>query len=102
MTNQKRITVRCWNKPACGRAYSWLATFTGRPTLLIACPFCGAEAVVQLNPYQTPVPELFAGEDAPLTLDALRLPDELPSEPRPPADAGPATTGPDTAPETRP
>ena len=83
MSDKKRITVRCWNAPACGREYSWLATFDGRPTLLIECPFCGAEAVVPLDPFVTSVRNNLAGDGAPLTLDVLTLPDVVPSEPRP-------------------
>jgi hypothetical protein len=83
MTDKKRITNRCWNKPDCGRDYSLLKEFDGQPTFLIACPFCGAEAVVRLDPYVSPVREIYAGGDAPLTLDVLNLPDVLPSEPRP-------------------
>lgn len=93
MTDKKRITIRCWNGPTCGRDYSWLATFTGRPTLFIACPFCGAEAVVRLNPFLPPETRVYgsvavratppdAGERR-YTLDRLALPDVVPSEPRP-------------------
>lgn len=96
MSNKKRITIRCWNTPDCGREYSWLATFDGRPTLLIACSFCGAEAIVRLNPYASPVMNNFAWMDSQgrsaanaaqttYTLDRLNLPDVVPSEPRPPA-----------------
>jgi len=83
MENKKRITIRCWNAPACGREYSWLATFDGRPTLLIACPFCGKEAVVRLNPYETPERIISAGDEDAFTLRTLNLPDVVPSEQRP-------------------
>ncbi len=86
MSDKKRITIRCWNAPACGREYSWLATFDGRPTLLIACPFCGKEAVVRLNPYETPEQIIAAGDGDAFTLRTLNLPDVVPSEPRPPDD----------------
>lgn len=98
MSNKKRITIRCWNTPDCGREYSWLATFDGRPTLLIACSFCGAEAKVELKPYAAPVMDTFAwmgsqgrsttnaAAQTTYTLDRLKLPDVVPSEPRPPSE----------------
>lgn len=83
MTDKKRLTIRCWNPDCPHPEYTWLATFDGRPTLLIACPFCGAEAVIRLDPYVTPLREPYAGDERPpLALSNLSLPDVLPSEPR--------------------
>jgi hypothetical protein len=95
MSDKKRITIRCWNDKECGHEYTWLATFDGAAELFIACPFCGAEAVVRLGPYAPPpVVNVYTGDspappdaakpeaaEAAYTLDRLALPDVLPSEP---------------------
>lgn len=82
--NQKRIPIRCWNQAECGREYTLLATFAAdQPVLLVACPFCGQEAEVDLAPYRSPVWSRYAGEGGEAyTLAALTLPDVLPSRPR--------------------
>lgn len=100
MTDKKRITIRCWNGPTCGREYSWLATFSGEPTLFIACPFCGAEATVPLDPFLPPETHVYGGDartattpaagERRYTFDRLALPDVVPSQPRPPSEPRPA------------
>ena len=60
--NQKRIPIRCWNQAECGREYTQLVTFANQPVLLVACPFCGQEAEVDLAPYRSPVWSRYAGE----------------------------------------
>ena len=82
--DKKRIAIRCWNQPACGRQYTLLATFAAdQPLLLVACPFCGQEAEVELDLYRSPVWNRQAGEGQQgYTLAALALPDVLPSRPR--------------------
>lgn len=84
--NQKRIIVHCWN---CDRDYSWLATFSGKPRLRVACPFCRAKSVIELDPYAVPVDNILAlsGADKSLTLERLNLPDVLPSAPAPDDDS---------------
>lgn len=87
MSDRKLITVRCWNSPACGRVYSWLAPLDSWE-LLIACPFCHEEALIRLAAHVRPDHVVMAGGDLPpLALEVLDLPDELPSEPRPPEEA---------------
>ena len=82
--DKKRIAIHCWNRPACGREYSLLATFAAdQPLLLVAGPFCGQEAEIDLAPYRSPVWNRHAGEGQPgYTLAVLALPDVLTSRPR--------------------
>lgn len=83
MTTRKRITIRCWNTAGgCGHDYTWLATLDTSLELLIACPYCGAEAVVRLAPYALTTHETLAGEPSALTFADLALPEVLGSEPR--------------------
>jgi hypothetical protein len=44
----ERLVFKCWN---CGRVYSLYREITKGQTLIVACPFCNAEAVVDLAPY---------------------------------------------------
>lgn len=84
MSDIKRVDITCWN---CKREYSLLREFKGQPTLNVHCPFCDKAGVVQLAPYESPVKDIYASEDAePFTLRALALPDVLPSEAPPPAE----------------
>jgi len=48
---KKRLTFKCWN---CQRTYSLLRELTGKEKLFAACPYCGAEAVVDLDAYASP------------------------------------------------
>lgn len=82
MDNTKRVKIACHQ---CGRDFSLLREFDGRPTFHLPCPFCGATNVVDLDPYRTQVHDIYAGNDAPpLTLEFLNLPDVLPGRaPRP-------------------
>ena len=88
--NKKRVAIRCHNAPPCGRDYTLLREFGGDASFFVACPYCGAAAVVDLDPYRSPERVIYAGEEArPFTLSALALPDVLPSRPpRPDETAG--------------
>jgi DNA-directed RNA polymerase subunit RPC12/RpoP len=54
VTMEKRITFKCWK---CGREYSLLQSLQDgeQPKLVVECPFCGSEGVVDLAPYRTSV-----------------------------------------------
>ena len=103
--DKKRVAIHCWNRPECGREYSLLATFAAdQPLLLVACPFCGQEAEVDLAPYRSPVWNRYAGEGGEAyTLAALTQPDVLPSRARSAASASSAANeGEGGAPEDTP
>lgn len=74
----KRFTFKCWN---CGKTYTLLREITKDQTLAVACPFCSAEGVVDLEPFRKKVKPVMRGEtesdDLPEMLD---LPDVLPTQ----------------------
>lgn len=47
---KKRLSFKCWN---CTRIYSLFKEISDEQKLIIACPFCNQEAVVDLNPFRT-------------------------------------------------
>ena len=80
---EKRFKFQCWN---CPRSYSLLREITEEMRLFTACPYCGAEAVVELEPYKKtdPVNVYRSGNDAEKSLvSSLDLPDVLPTEQTP-------------------
>lgn len=46
---KKRITLQCWH---CDEIYSLHREIHGRPKLIVECPFCEQEAVVDLAPFR--------------------------------------------------
>ena len=78
-----RLKFKCWNQD-CGREYSLLREVQGQPKLLVQCPFCDAEAEVDLAPCRSPVTPVYKGIDPPAEplAETLLLPDVLPTTPR--------------------
>lgn len=76
---EKRIKFRCWNKE-CRREYSLLKQIQGEPKLLVECPFCGAEGVVDLARWRTDTTAVMRGGEG--DIPGFRLPDVLPTRPR--------------------
>jgi len=77
----KRVKFKCWN---CDREYSLLRDAAGQPKLIVECPFCGAEAEVDLAPWRDQVMNIHKGQGASEQSlgDVLNLPDVLPTSPR--------------------
>ena len=48
----ERFTFECWN---CNRNYTLFREITEEQTLIVACPFCGKEGVVDLAPFRKKV-----------------------------------------------
>jgi hypothetical protein len=74
----KRFTFQCWN---CPNAYQLYRELDDTLKFLVACPFCGAEGVVDLAPFSTTVVNLHKGttEQIPQQEEIkLVLPDILP------------------------
>lgn len=74
----KRYTFRCWQ---CEETYELT-----RPEIIagqvigdLECPFCGAEAVFDPEPYHKPVVDAIRGDAADEAARALALPDVLPT-----------------------
>ncbi len=78
----KRIKFQCCNSD-CGREYSLLRDVIGQPQLIVECPFCGAEAEVDLAPYRSQAMSIQRGDGDEQSLgEILNLPDVLPTTPR--------------------
>ena len=58
---KKRLKFECWK---CTREYSLTLELEGKPKLNVACPFCEAEAVVELNPSKITVDEVYKSKKA--------------------------------------
>jgi DNA-directed RNA polymerase subunit RPC12/RpoP len=76
----KRFTFKCWN---CGKTYTLLREITKEQKLAVACPFCNAEGVVDLEPFLKKVKPVLrrdtenaSGNDL---LEELDLPEVLPT-----------------------
>ncbi|MCP4427642.1 MAG: hypothetical protein GY803_24425 [Chloroflexi bacterium] len=78
----RRLKFECYNID-CGREYSLLREVEGQPKLMVECPFCGAEAEVDLAPYRSPAVNIQRGDSGEQSLgEFLNLPDVLPTTPR--------------------
>jgi hypothetical protein len=81
----KRLQFQCWNCPE--TYYQDLATTTSivragdlkEQTLLVTCPYCGAEAVVELGPYHDRTKSVLRGEEDDPGAEEFQLPDILPT-----------------------
>ena len=58
---KKRLNFKCWN---CTRKYSLYREITIEQKIIVACPFCNEEAVVQLQPFKKEIISVFKGENA--------------------------------------
>ncbi len=76
-----RLTFKCWNEK-CKRTYSLFKEITDEQELIVACPFCRAEAVVRLDPFKQDKKSVFKGDgdDAQALGHAYHFPDVIPTE----------------------
>lgn len=70
-----RLNFRCWN---CKRDYGMTHEIDDKPTLIVACPYCEKEGVVDLDPYRTKTTVIFKGDD-PAVADGYDFPAVLPT-----------------------
>ncbi|MDD2922027.1 MAG: hypothetical protein PHQ36_07045 [Anaerolineales bacterium] len=74
---KERYTFKCWN---CEKTYTLLREITKEQTLTVACPYCSAEAVVDLEPFLKKVKPTLRGEEPPQDLgEELDLPEIFPT-----------------------
>jgi hypothetical protein len=80
---EKRIKLNCWH---CKRNYTLLKRLNvdEQPKLLLECPFCEREGVVDLAPYRSDVVEVFKNirdvtQDDGKVGQTLDLPETLPT-----------------------
>jgi len=78
----ERLKFKCWN-PDCKEEYSLLRQVEGARILLVKCPFCDAEAQVDLKPYESKARTIFRSGNVPEGRGkSLNLPDILPTTPQ--------------------
>ena len=85
-TTKQRFTFRCWN---CHKTYTLYREITKEQQLLVACPFCEKEAVVELAPFKREIKSTLKkvtlrgdGDDGESAGFEYDFPDELPTEER--------------------
>ena len=76
----QRLKFQCWNLD-CKEEYSLLRETEGVRILFVKCPFCGAEAQVDLKPYESKATTILRGGSAESQGKTLNLPDVLPTQP---------------------
>ena len=81
---KKRLEFKCWK---CQKTYELLREIgEGNPQLLVACPFCHAEGIVDLDPYREPIDTIYKGGSPQKAIAeemAYNLPAILPTKPKP-------------------
>ena len=77
---KKRLNFQCWN---CDRDYAMIRELDGKPQLIVACPYCEKEAVVDLKPFQTQVATVYrgGGEATSNVVEGYNFPDVIPTVP---------------------
>ena len=76
---KKRITLQCWN---CPKTYFYPVEITDQQEIIVRCPYCNAEAMVDLRPYSKnpKIVTVIRGENKDQKNEEdLRLPDILPT-----------------------
>ena len=80
---KKRLKFECWN---CGETYSLLRDLNGWPKIIVECPYCETEAVVDLAPARDAIVHVFQDGEA-ATWETLNLPEVIPTRRVTPSDA---------------
>jgi DNA-directed RNA polymerase subunit RPC12/RpoP len=57
---EKRLPFKCWN---CNRKYTLFKEITKEQELIVQCPYCEAEAVAKLKPYERKTKTVLRGDD---------------------------------------
>lgn len=76
---KKRLKFQCWN---CRKTYTLLREIEDLQKLIVACPYCNTDAVVDLDPFRKPTVTPFRGGNASQTSlgTELDLPETLPTQ----------------------
>jgi hypothetical protein len=69
----KLIKFQCWN---CPKVYSRSMEITDQQEFIVSCPYCNAEAVVDLLRYRKKTISVMRGDDD----KQIKLPDILPTK----------------------
>jgi transcription elongation factor Elf1 len=80
---KRPLKFKCWK---CERDYSLTLELKGKPVLNVACPFCEAEAVVELDPFRPTVDTIYRNRSSEKKTigEEWDFPDVIPTEPAPP------------------
>jgi hypothetical protein len=75
---KKRLTLQCWN---CPKTYFQTLETSDQKQVIVSCPYCSAEAVIDLNPYCRKTKTVMRGEsNDKQNEEELQLPDILPTK----------------------
>ena len=78
--SEKRLKFKCYS---CNRIYSMLRELEGNPKLTTTCPYCYAEAEIDLSPWRSKTETIHkSGAGDSFTVDVTDLPDVLPTAPK--------------------
>ncbi|MBE0671410.1 MAG: hypothetical protein IH588_12540 [Anaerolineales bacterium] len=78
----KRLKLQCWN---CPKTYFETLDITDKQEVIVKCPYCNVEAVVNLKPFhkQSKTMRVFRGENKDAQSDEeFQFPDVLPTRKR--------------------
>lgn len=56
----KRFKFQCWN---CPKVYFYSLEITGQQEIIVTCPYCSKEAVVDLRSYRNRIEIVLRGEN---------------------------------------
>ena len=71
-----RLEFRCWN---CDKTYHMTRQIDDEPTLIVACPYCEKEGVVNLDPYHSPTIIVQRGDKPATSADGYNFPAVIPT-----------------------
>ena len=76
----KRLKLQCWS---CPKTYLEKVEITDQQEIIVRCPYCKAEAMVNLRPYLKKTITIMRGDNKDqLNEGELQLPDVLPTRER--------------------
>jgi DNA-directed RNA polymerase subunit RPC12/RpoP len=76
----KRYTFQCWN---CPKTYFYSLDITNQQEVIVVCPYCRSEAVVDLRPNRPKLKAILrGGNQDKLNDERLKLPEILPTRKR--------------------
>ncbi|HRA67937.1 MAG TPA: hypothetical protein PL187_18045 [Caldilinea sp.] len=75
---KRRLKYRCWS---CDREYSMTREIVGNPQIIVACPYCGKEGAVDLDPFRDNTVSIYQSADAPAapSIPTYTFPDVIPT-----------------------
>lgn len=75
---KKRSKFKCWN---CPRTYTLFREITDQQKLIVACPYCSADAIVDLTPFRKEKKAVLREGDTEQSLGYdFQLPEILPTQ----------------------